>query len=151
MVNFLENNKNRPFAFVPMCGDPIHVGHINILNEASKLDLLKKMVSSIEQFDSTQIHFDELVRIARIELLKTKPILQNLEKSSIHMSNILESIDDPQVLSDIKSSTRSIKLLTEKLDRISYKVDEILNDEELTNAFKDATIGIGKLFNDIYD
>ena len=36
MVNFLENNKNRPFAFVPMCGDPIHVGHINILNEASK-------------------------------------------------------------------------------------------------------------------
>ena len=36
MVNFLENNKNRPLAFVPMCGDPIHVGHINILNEASK-------------------------------------------------------------------------------------------------------------------
>tara|TARA_B100001758_G_C18015559_1_gene405291 strand:- start:195 stop:623 length:429 start_codon:yes stop_codon:yes gene_type:complete len=36
VVNFLENNKNRPLAFVPMCGDPIHVGHINILNEASK-------------------------------------------------------------------------------------------------------------------
>ncbi len=36
MVNFLENNENRPFAFVPMCADPIHIGHINILKEASK-------------------------------------------------------------------------------------------------------------------
>ena len=111
------------------------------------MNVLDKMVSSIEQLDSTQKNFDDLVRIARAELLKTKPILQNLEKSSMHMSNILGTIDDPQVLNDIKSSTRSIKLLTEKLDRISYKVDEILNDEELTNAFKDAAIGIGKLFN----
>ena len=121
------------------------------LNDAGKLNVLNKMVSSIEQFDITQKNFDELVRLARIELIKTKPIIINLEKSSIHLSNILASIDDPEVLSDIKSSTRSIKLLTEKLDRISYKVDEILNDEELTNAFKDAAIGIGKLFNDIYD
>lgn len=36
MINFLENNENRPFAFVPMCADPIHFGHINILKEASK-------------------------------------------------------------------------------------------------------------------
>ena len=44
-----------------------------------------------------------------------------------------------------------IELLTEKLDRISYKVEEMLSDDELTNAFKDAAIGIGKLFNDIYE
>ena len=39
----------------------------------------------------------------------------------------------------------------EKLDRISYKIDQVLNDDELTKAFKDAAIGIGKLFNDIYN
>lgn len=32
---FLKNN-NRPFAFVTMCADPIHHGHINILREAKK-------------------------------------------------------------------------------------------------------------------
>ncbi|MBM01828.1 MAG: hypothetical protein CL762_03825 [Chloroflexi bacterium] len=32
---FLENN-NRPFAFITMCADPIHHGHINILHEAKK-------------------------------------------------------------------------------------------------------------------
>ena len=47
------------------------------------------MVSSIEQFDNTQKNFDELVRLAKIELLKTKPILDNLEQSSIHINNIL--------------------------------------------------------------
>jgi len=32
---FIKNNK-RPFAFVTMCADPIHHGHINILHEAKK-------------------------------------------------------------------------------------------------------------------
>ncbi len=161
-ISYLPKEKNCPNKIILCDGDTIKGGGINnisqltgelnrFLNEAERMQVLNKMVSSIEQFDSTQKHFDELVRLARIELLKTKPILKNLEESSIHMNNILSSIDDPQVLSDIKSSTRSIKLLTEKLDRISYKVDEMLNDEELTNAFKDAAIGIGRLFNDIYD
>jgi phosphoenolpyruvate phosphomutase len=33
---YLSNNKNRPIAFVPMCLDPIHYGHINIIKEAKK-------------------------------------------------------------------------------------------------------------------
>ena len=33
---YLENKKNRPIAFIPMCLDPIHHGHINIINEAKK-------------------------------------------------------------------------------------------------------------------
>ncbi len=161
-LNYLPKQKGCPEKLILCEGDSIEVdglnnisqltGEINrFLNEAESMDVLNKMVSSIEQFDSTQKHFDELVTLARIELLKTKPILENLEKSSFHMSNILASIDDPEVLSDLKSSTRSIKSLTEKLDKISYKVDKILNDDELTNAFKDAAIGIGKLFNDIYE
>ena len=40
---------------------------------------------------------------------------------------------------------------TEKLDKISYKIDELINDDELTSALKDAAIGIGRLFNDIYE
>ena len=30
-------------------------------------------------------------------------------------------------------------------------IDELVNDEELKNALKDAAIGIGRLFNDIYE
>jgi len=161
-INYFPKSKDCQDEIILCSGDSIEGGGLNnisqltdeinkFLNETEELKLLNKMVSSIEQFDDTQKNFDDLIKLAKIELIKTKPILYNLEKSSIHMKNILSSIDDPEILNDVKSSTRSLKLLTEKLDKISYKVDELLNDDELTNAFKDAAIGIGRLFNDIYE
>ncbi len=35
-MSFFENDFNRPLAFVPMCADPLHVGHINILKKAKE-------------------------------------------------------------------------------------------------------------------
>ena len=104
-----------------------------LLNEAGSQDIMSKVVNSIEQFDSTQKNLDELII-----------------KTGNHINNILGSLDDPKVLSDIKSSTTSIRSFTAKLDRITDRVDELVNDDDLTNAIKDAAIGIGKLFNDIY-
>lgn len=33
---FLKDIKNRPLAFTTMCADPLHHGHINIIQEAKK-------------------------------------------------------------------------------------------------------------------
>ena len=33
---YIKNKKNRPIAFIPMCLDPLHHGHINIIKEAKK-------------------------------------------------------------------------------------------------------------------
>ena len=33
---YLNNKINRPLAFMPMCLDPMHHGHINIIREAKK-------------------------------------------------------------------------------------------------------------------
>ncbi len=126
-------------------------GELNkILNEAGSTDIMQKIVKSIEQFDSTQENLDELIRLSKVELRKAQPIIAKLRKTVGHINNILVSIDDPEVIRDIKSSTTSIRSFTGKLDRITDRVDELVNDDELTNAIKDAAIGIGKLFNDIY-
>ena len=34
--NYLNDKKNRPLAITSMCADPLHHGHINIINEAKK-------------------------------------------------------------------------------------------------------------------
>ncbi len=104
-----------------------------LLNEAGDQNIMSKVVNSIEQFDNTQKNLDELII-----------------KTGNHINNILGSLDDPKVLSDIKSSTTYIRSFTAKLDRITDRVDELVNDDDLTNAIKDAAIGIGKLFNDLY-
>ena len=126
-------------------------GDLNkFINDADKQEIIEKMVSSIEQFDSTQENLDELIRLSKLELYKAMPIIRDLKRSVNHINSILSSIDDPKVLQDIKSSTGSVKSFTAKIDRISDKVDEIVNDDDLRNALKDAAIGVGKLFNDIY-
>ncbi len=126
-------------------------GDLNkFINDAENKKIISKMVSSIEQFDSTQENLDELIRLTKLELYKAKPIINDLKRSASHINNILSSIDDPEVLQDIKSSTSSIKSFTAKMDKISDKVEEIVNDDDLRNALKDAAIGVGKLFNDIY-
>ncbi len=114
-----------------------------ILKEAGNEELLSKIVESIDKFDITQKNLDELIRLSKQELINAGPII-------IHLKNILSSIDDPIVLNDFKSSTSSIRSFTAKLDKIIDTVDELINDDDLTNAIKDAAIGIGKLFNDIY-
>ena len=126
-------------------------GDLNkFINDADKQEIIEKMVSSIEQFDSTQENLDELIRLSKLELYKAMPIIRDLKRSVNHINSILSSIDDPEVLQDIKSSTSSVKSFTEKIDKISDKLDEIVNDDDLRNALKDAAIGVGKLFNDIY-
>ncbi len=126
-------------------------GDLNkFINDAEKKEIIDKMVSSIEQFDSTQENLDELIRLSKLELYKARPIIKELKKSVNHINSILSTIDDPEVLQDIKSSTSSVKSFTAKIDRISDKIDEIVNDDDLRNALKDAAIGVGKLFNDIY-
>ena len=126
-------------------------GDLNkFINDADQQEIIEKMVSSIEQFDSTQENLDELIRLSKLELYKAMPIIRDLKKSVNHINSILSSIDDPKVLEDIKASTGSVKSFTAKIDRISDKIDEIVNDDDLRNALKDAAIGVGKLFNDIY-
>ena len=34
--DYLNDKKNRPLAITSMCADPLHHGHINIINEAKK-------------------------------------------------------------------------------------------------------------------
>ena len=120
------------------------------LNEAESKGIIDKMVRSIDQFDQTQENLDELIKLSKLELLKARPIVEELIETVNHMNNILGAIDDPEVITDIKSSASSIRSLTAKVNEISNKVHEIVHDEDLTNAIKDAAIGIGKLFNDIY-
>ncbi len=126
-------------------------GELNkLINQAGSQEIISKIITSIEQFDSTQANLDELIKLSKKELIKAQPIIQELTKTVDHINSILSSIDDPQVLSDIKLTANSIRSFTAKLDRITDRVDVLINDDDLTNALKDAAIGIGKLFNDIY-
>ena len=121
-----------------------------IIDEADRQEIVNKVSESIEQFDRTQANLDELVLLSKLELIRAKPIISELAKASIHLNNILESLDNPKTLKDIQELASTSSSLTKKIDQMSTDMGNIMEDKELIEALKRVTIGLSKLFDDIY-
>ena len=121
-----------------------------IIDEADKQAIVNKVSESIQQFDRTQANLDELVLLSKSELIRAKPIISELTKASFHLNNILESLDNPETLKDIQELASTSSSLTKKIDQMSSNMGNIMEDKELINALKRVTIGLSKLFDDIY-
>ena len=121
-----------------------------IIDEADKQAIINKVSESIQQFDRTQANLDELVLLSKSELIRAKPIISELTKASFHLNNILESLDNPETLKDIQELASTSSSLTKKIDQMSSDMGNIMEDKELINALKKVTIGLSKLFDDIY-
>ena len=121
-----------------------------ILSQTDKEAIVDKVSESIKQFDRTQANLDELVLLSKEELLRAKPIISELTKASFHLNNILESLDNRKTLKDLQELASSANSLTKKMDEMGSDVSNLMEDKELINALKRVTIGLGKLFDDIY-
>jgi len=121
-----------------------------ILNQTDKQAIVNKVSESIKQFDRTQANLDELVLLSKEELLRAKPIISELTKASFHLNNILESLDNRKTLKDLQELASTTNSLAKKMDKMGSDVGNLMEDKELINALKRVTIGLGKLFDDIY-
>ena len=122
----------------------------NKVKSADKQEIVEKVSESIKQFDQTQANLDELVLLSKSELIRAKPIISELTKAAFHLNNILESLDKPETLKDIQDLASTSSSLTKKIDKMSSEMGNIMKDEELINALKRVTIGLSKLFDEIY-
>ncbi len=128
----------------------ITAGIDQIIDQADKEAIVNKVSDSIKQFDRTQANLDELVLLSKSELVRAKPIISELTKASFHLNNILESLDNPETLNDLKEIASSSSSLTKKMDQMSSEMGTIMEDKELINALKRVTIGLSKLFDELY-
>ena len=121
-----------------------------IIDQADKEAIVEKLSESIMQFDKTQANLDELILFSKSELLRAKPIISELKEASMHLNNILASFNNPETLKDIKEITSISSSITKKIDQISSDMGNMMEDKELVEALKRVTIGLGKLFDEIY-
>lgn len=122
----------------------------DIIDQADKQAIVNKISESIKQFDKTQANLDELVLLSKSELIRAKPIISELTKASYHLNNILETLDNPKTLQDIKELAATSSSLTKKIDEMSSDMGNLMEDKELIDALKRVTIGLSKLFDEIY-
>ena len=121
-----------------------------IINKAGKVEIVNSLSNSIEQFDKTQANLDELIVLSKAELKRAEPIITELAEAANHLNNILATIDNPKTLNDIKDVANSTKSITNKIDQITNNLEGLIKDKELIDAIRKITIGLGKLFNEIY-
>ena len=121
-----------------------------IIDQADREAIVKKLSESIMQFDKTQANLDELILSSKSELIRAKPIISELKEASMHLNNILASFNNPETLKDIKEITSTSSSITKKIDQISSDMGNMMEDKELVEALKRVTIGLGKLFDEIY-
>ncbi len=121
-----------------------------ILDQADKQAIVNKVSESIQQFDRTQANLDQLILLSKSELIRAKPIITELTKASIHLNNILSSLGNPTTLKDIQEIASTSNSLTKKIDLMSADMGKIMEDKELITALKRVTIGLSKLFDEIY-
>ena len=88
--------------------------------------------------------------LSKSELLRVGPIISELTKASFHLNNILKRIDNPKTLDDIQELASTSSSLTKKIDQMGTDMGNIMEDKELIEALKRVTIGLSKLFDDIY-
>ncbi len=121
-----------------------------IIQKAEKQDIVASLADSTKQFDLTQKNLDELIAQVKIEIIRAEPFITNLNQASSHLRNILDALDNPETLEDLKRTAHSARSLTDKIDKLGIDFENIRKDDELISALRRVTIGLGELFNELY-
>jgi len=121
-----------------------------LVRTAGKEDIVKKMIDSMNQFDQTQIELEELILQAKTEVNRAKPIIKELTGASTHLNNILAAIDNEETLENITETISNSRSLSKKIDIMGEEINQLMDDEELIDAIRKVTIGLGQFFDEVY-
>ena len=121
-----------------------------ILKESNQENLIENIVNSMEQFDRTQENLDELVYLSKQEIIRIKPLIEDLTIAAQHLNDILASVNDQETLEDIKITLEATSSISEKMDNMTDDFQSLMKDKELTRALRDLTVGLSKFLNEVY-
>ena len=121
-----------------------------LLKESNQENLIENIVTSIDQFDRTQENLDELIYLSKQEILRVKPLIEEIKIAANYLNNILSTINDEETLNDIKLTINNARSISSKIDNMSDDFENLTNDKELIKSIRDLTIGLSKFLNEIY-
>ena len=121
-----------------------------LLKESNQENLVENIIKSMEQFDNTQANLDELIYLSKQEIIRVKPLLNDLTVAAGHLNKILETMNDAETLEDIKLTLDASSSISQKIDLMADEFQLLMKDQELTSALRDLAIGLSKFLNEIY-
>ena len=74
----------------------------------------------------------------------------NAVKASAHVNNIVEALDNPTTLNELRQTAYNASQLTAKINAVGGDVEKLTSDPEFMKGLRNVTIGLGELFSEIY-
>ena len=121
-----------------------------LLKDSNQENLIQNVANSIDLFDKTQGNLDELIVLSKREIIRLKPVINDLRIASKHLNKILETINNEETLDDIKSTMSATNSISQKVDGMTDDLQVLIKDKELTKALRDLAIGLSKFLNEVY-
>ena len=121
-----------------------------LLTQVQDGRMVTNMTESLERINSTTKKFEALTLQLQEQLTKAAPVIRNLESATVHVNNIVASLDNPQTLSELKQTVANVSKLTFKLDAVGGDVAQLTADPEFMKGVRNLTIGLGEMFGEIY-
>ena len=107
-----------------------------LLKESNQENLIENLINSIDQFDSTQENLDELIYLSKQEILRVKPLINEITIAANNLNNILSTINNKETLNDIKMTINAARSISSKIDDMSDDFEKLTQDKELTNLLE---------------
>ena len=128
----------------------VTAGMQEFLDQLQEERVITKASKSFEGIYATTKEFEELTMQLKTQLSKTAPVIRNLESVTAHLNNIVASLDNPQMLSDLKQTVANAAQLTAKIDSVGGDVAQLTGDPVFMKGVRNITIGLGEMFGEIY-
>ena len=128
----------------------VTAGMQEFLDQLQDERVIAKASESFEGIYATTKEFEDLTLQLQDQLAKVAPVIRNLESVTAHVNNIVASLDNPQMLSDLKHTVANAAQLTATIDAVGGDVAQLTGDPEFRKGVRNLTIGLGELFGEIY-
>ena len=127
------------------------------LTDAQNARIVQKMAQSIKQFELTAKEIETVVKQLKLEIARAQPMVTNLNNAtanaaaaSVHVNNIVASLDNPTTLQELRQTTANAAKLSAKIDAVGGDVAKLTADPDFMRALRNVTIGLGELFAEVY-
>lgn len=91
-----------------------------------------------------------LARNLETSVQKVQPTLTNLNASSDHLRRLLASLDNPQVVEDLRQTMANAEQLTAQWEAVGGDVHRLTADPGFMNGLRSLAVGLGQFFEELY-
>jgi len=129
----------------------------DLMVEIQEQKLVAKMANVATSVDRTSQEAaallkqgNQLVRRLEASVNAAQPSIANLNASTAHLRQLMETLDSPQVVSDLQQTLDNAKQLTAQWEAVGGDLHQLTANPDFMEGMRSVAVGLGAFFDELY-